>query len=143
MDDMVTSKGLGIRLIGVADKRANTTPGAQNITTSNLNVRVQVVLDLVHDENNIVLMRRGPIGDLARRVCGPGHGVLLPRQEKDHTTVTSVRIEETHILGRVIVGQHDVDPRAWLADFASDRVVHFADLIRVRPGRVHHTFGSL
>ena len=143
MNDVISSERLGVGLVGIADERSNARPGAQYIAASHLNVRVQVVLDLFEYECDVVFVRRRSIGELARRVGRAGHGVLLPRQEEDHSAVARVRVEKAHVLRRVVVGQHDVHARARLADLASDRVVHLADLVCVRSRCVYNAFSSI
>lgn len=93
MDDMIASERLGIGLIWIADQWSDATPSAEYVATTHLDVRVQIILDLVHDERDIVFVRRRGVRDLARRVCRAGHGVLLPRQEENHSAVASVRVE--------------------------------------------------
>ena len=138
---MVACERLSIGLVRVADERSDARPGAQDVASSHLNVRIQVVLDLVDDEVDVLLGRRRRVGHFARTVRCAGHCVVLPRQEEDHTTVAGVRVEKTHILRTVVVGQHNVDARARLADLLGLGVVHLTDRVRVGSGRVDDALG--
>ena len=66
-----------------------------------IDIRVQVVADLVEDELDLDLCRRRVVSDGARAVCRTSHRHVLPGQEEDDAAITCSWIKQAHF-GRAV-----------------------------------------
>mmetsp|Transcript_3365 Transcript_3365/g.9541 ORF Transcript_3365/g.9541 Transcript_3365/m.9541 type:complete len:254 (+) Transcript_3365:899-1660(+) len=113
VDDVVARELLGVvRIgIGITDKRAEPGPCC-------LDMRVieRVLADAValpEDEVDVAHCRLRKVGHLALRIGGAGERRALPRQEVEDAAVLR-KPEEAHLVGRGVVGHHQV--RSWSGD---------------------------
>lgn len=68
-------------------------------------------------------------------------GLTLPRQEENDATVGCGWVEQSHALRAVVTRQDDVHARAGTADRLDGRIVHLADAVGERTGRVDDALG--
>lgn len=141
MDDVISRQGLRVALVRIADQRTDSTPGGQNVSATDFNVLVQIILDLRDDELNLVLGRSGRVRDVAQGVGRAGDGLTLPRQEENDSSVRSRGIQETHLFGTVITRQDNVHTRTRSTDRLHRGIVHLADRVCERTRRIDHALG--
>jgi hypothetical protein len=107
--EMVADKALRCALVGVANERTDTRPSGKDITTADLDFRLEVALDLAEDPVDLVFRRNRVVLDLARGIGGASNGVSLPRQEEDHAAIGGVGVDETHVARSVVAGEDNVN----------------------------------
>lgn len=103
VDHVVPDKTLGVFGIRVLDQWSNTAPGRQDVSSSDLDIGREVVLDLVEDPLDLLFLRDGVLRDGGCGIGGTGNNVALPWEEEDDSTVGSGGVEQTHVLGTVVV----------------------------------------
>ncbi|GKT57296.1 hypothetical protein ColTof3_04635 [Colletotrichum tofieldiae] len=132
VDEVAADEGLGVLGLGVLDERAEAGPGGEDVAPPDLDVRREVVADLVEDP-----LDRPLVGQRVRRdgrglVRGAGDGVALPRQEEDDAPVGRGGVDEAHLGRAVVAGQDHVDARGRGDDGLAAGVVHPADRVSHR-----------
>jgi hypothetical protein len=138
---VVADKTLRSALVGVADKGTDTRPGSKDITTADLDLRLEVALDLVEDPVDLVLRRSGVVLDGARRIGGTSNGVSLPGQEENHTSVRGVGVNKTHVTGSVVAGEDNVSTGRGSNNLLDLLVIELADRVGERTSGVDDTLG--
>ena len=139
VDHVVSDQTLGVFRVGVLDQRSQTTPGGQDISTTNLDVGGEVVSDLVENPLDLLLGRNGVLLDRGGRIGCSGNNVSLPWQEEDDTSVRRGRVEKTKTLRAVVVGQGDVNSGRRGNNLLSGRLVELSDTITERSSSVDDT----
>ena len=76
---MIPGYALGIRLVGVAHKWAESTPDSLDVATPHRDVRRQVTFHLTQDELDVALVWCWEVCHFNRRVCGPCNGLTYNR----------------------------------------------------------------
>jgi len=136
---MVTDETFRLGLIGVADKRTDTRPGGEDVTTADSNLGLEVVLDFGEDPVDLLLAGNGVLVDVARSVGGTSDGVALPGKEEDNTAVRGVRIDHTHVLGSVVTRKNNVHTGRGGDNLSDLLVIHLADRVSERTSGVDDT----
>lgn len=96
-DKVVTDEAFRLGLVGVADERTDTRPGGKDITTADVDFRLEIVLHFVEDPVDLFFTGDWVLRDLARSIGRTSDGVALPGKEEDNTTVRGVRIDQAHV----------------------------------------------
>jgi hypothetical protein len=86
-DEVITNKSFRLGLLWVANKRSNTRPGGKHISSADVNVGCQVVLNLLQNPLNLLLACNWVGIDRARCVGGTSDGVSVPGKEENYATV--------------------------------------------------------
>lgn len=133
---MVADERLCVLGCGVSDEGSDTGPGGEDVLTSDLDVLGEVVSDLSQDPLDLLLLWNRVCVYRGGRVGRTGDGVALPRQEEDDSTIRGGWVKHTHRLGRVVVGESDVDTRRGCNDGLDRRVIELAHAIREGTGGV-------
>jgi len=106
---VVSNERLSILCVGVLDERPQTRPSRQNVSSTNSDVRREVVSNFVENEFDLLLLGDRVLFDRSGSVGGTGDGVSLPRKEEDDTAIGSSGIDESDFGGCVVVGKSDVN----------------------------------
>lgn len=86
-DEVVADEAFGLGFLGVADERADTGPGGEDVAAADGNVGLQVVLDFGEDPVDFFFAGDGVLVDVAGGVSCAGNGITLPGEEEDDTAV--------------------------------------------------------
>ena len=139
VDHVVTHETL--RVVGrrVLDQRAEATPGTQHVRALDRHIGVEVVPHFVQDPFNLFLTGQRVRFDLAGHIRRAGNRGTLPGQEKDHTTVTRRRVEQTHATGTEVTRERNVHTRRWRHNLRRRWFIHPANGITEGTRGIHHT----
>lgn len=124
VDHVIPYEALRAAGRGVSDQGTQTTPGAENVGATDLDIWGQVASDLLEHPTYLVLRRVGFALDRGRGIRRTSDRVPFPRQEENNSTVGGCRIQETHGAWGVVIWKRDVDAGRRLYDGFVFRVVH-------------------
>ena len=141
VDQVVAHEGLGVLGLGVADQRAETGPGGQDVAAADVDVGGQVVADLVENPLDRLLIGQGVLGHGRGLVGGTGDGVALPGEEEDDAAVGGGRVDQAHLAGAVVAGEDNVHTGGGSDNVLAVLVVHLADGVGEGTGAVDDALG--
>ena len=136
---MVSNERLSILGVRIFDKRPQSRPSREDVSSTNSDIRREVISDFVEDEFDFLLLGDRVLFDRSGSVGGTGDRVSLPRKEEDDTTIGSSGIDETDFGGSVVVGKSNVNSGSGSDDVLSRGLIKLTNAVRKGSSSVDNT----